>query len=180
MSGPGLPVTASLPAGAVVIGIDAALTKTGYAVLRAAGRGERPKLVEGGLIRTDATETLADRVAAIGTAVLELVEQYDPAAVAIEGLFAHPKHPGPAIQMAHARGAILYVLAAAGRPPREFAPRAMKQLLTGSGRATKAQIQFAIQAELGLDKPLEPDDVADAAALALCGIYHPRPNTPVS
>lgn len=161
----------SLPPGAVVVGLDPALTKTGYAVLRVTDR--HPVLVEGGLIRTRTEETLADRVAVVGTAVLELVEQVDPAAVAVEGLFSHPKYPAAALRMAHARGAILYVLAAAGRPPREFAPRALKQLLTGSGRATKTQVQEAVRRELALDAPLEPHDVADAAALALCAIHEP-------
>jgi crossover junction endodeoxyribonuclease RuvC len=47
----------------------------------------------------------------------------------------------------------------------------VKRLLTGSGNASKEQIQHAIRHELGLDKVLEPNDVADAFAVALCH-YH--------
>jgi crossover junction endodeoxyribonuclease RuvC len=47
----------------------------------------------------------------------------------------------------------------------------VKRLLTGSGKASKEQVQYAIQHELGLDHILEPNDVADAFAVALCH-YH--------
>jgi len=46
-----------------------------------------------------------------------------------------------------------------------------KRILTGAGRASKAQVQAAIQRELGLAKLPEPADVADALAIALCHYY---------
>ncbi len=52
-----------------------------------------------------------------------------------------------------------------------YTPRQVKRLLTGSGKATKEQVQLAIQRELGLASVLEPNDVADAFAVALCH-YH--------
>ena len=56
-------------------------------------------------------------------------------------------------------------------PVLDYSPREIKKLLTGSGRAGKEQVQFAVQRELGLKSILEPDDVADATAVALC-LYH--------
>jgi len=47
----------------------------------------------------------------------------------------------------------------------------VKKIVTGSGRASKTQIQLAIQHELGLSAPPEPPDVADALAIALCHYY---------
>ena len=43
--------------------------------------------------------------------------------------------------------------------------------VTGSGRASKEQIQHAVKNELRLETTLEPNDVADASAVALC-LYH--------
>ena len=43
--------------------------------------------------------------------------------------------------------------------------------LTGSGKASKEQIQHAVRSELRLERLLEPYDVADAFAIALCH-YH--------
>ena len=59
-------------------------------------------------------------------------------------------------------------------PIAHYTPTQIKRLLTGSGKASKEQIQRAIQRELGLDCILEPNDVADAAALALCHCYTTR------
>jgi crossover junction endodeoxyribonuclease RuvC len=56
-------------------------------------------------------------------------------------------------------------------PVLHYTPTHIKKLLTGSGKASKEQIQFAIRNELGLEKILEPNDVADASAVALC-LYH--------
>ena len=50
----------------------------------------------------------------------------------------------------------------------------IKRLLTGSGKATKDQVQRAIKNELGLDRVLEPNDVADAFAVALCHYHSSR------
>ena len=44
----------------------------------------------------------------------------------------------------------------------------MKLTLTGSGQAEKAQMQTVVQKALNLKERLTPDDVADAAAIALC------------
>jgi crossover junction endodeoxyribonuclease RuvC len=73
--------------------------------------------------------------------------------------------------MAHARGAILMVAAEADLTVIHFAPTNVKRLITGSGRASKDQMQHAVTRELRLDRLLEPNDVADASALALC-LYH--------
>jgi crossover junction endodeoxyribonuclease RuvC len=51
---------------------------------------------------------------------------------------------------------------------RDYAATQIKRYLTGNGRATKAQMQRAIRATLGLDALPEPADVADALAIALC------------
>jgi len=47
----------------------------------------------------------------------------------------------------------------------------VKKILTGSGRASKSQVQRAIQRELGLPTLPDPPDVADALAIALCHHY---------
>jgi crossover junction endodeoxyribonuclease RuvC len=55
-----------------------------------------------------------------------------------------------------------------------YSPRQVKKLLTGTGTASKEQVQQAIQRELALTSILEPNDVADACAIALCHFYSLR------
>lgn len=151
------------------LGIDPGLNRTGYALLERTRNG--PALKEAGVIRSTQKDSLAQRVAEIGTGIREVVEEFQPAAVAIEQVFSFGKNPKTALLMAHARGAILMVIAELEIPILHYTPTQIKRLLTGSGRASKEQIQAAIKTEFGLKAILEPNDVADASAIALC-LYH--------
>lgn len=166
------PAYSVLGTGRCVLGIDPGLNCTGYAILERGVRG--PVLREAGVIRSTAKLTLAERVAEIGQGLRDVLEQYEPEAMAVEQVFSTGQYPKTALLMAHARGAILF--AAAERNVRiiHYMPRQIKKLLTGSGKADKAQMQRAISRELGLDRLLEPHDVADAAAVALCHCYSAR------
>lgn len=151
------------------LGIDPGLSRTGYAVLERTPRG--PVLREGGIIRSTTQRTLAERVHEIGTGLREVIEEFQPQVMAIEQLFSLVRNPKTALLMAHARGVILMTAAEMDIPVVDYAPRQVKRLLTGSGRASKEQIQSATKNELKLRKLLEPNDVADACAVALCH-YH--------
>jgi crossover junction endodeoxyribonuclease RuvC len=72
--------------------------------------------------------------------------------------------------MGHARGVILLAAAKRGLQVLNLAATHVKKHLTGNGRATKAQVQHAIRATLGLAELPDPPDVADALAIALCAI----------
>ncbi|WP_437204942.1 crossover junction endodeoxyribonuclease RuvC [Planctomicrobium sp. SH664] len=155
--------------GSIYLGVDPGLNRTGYALLRRTSR--RPVLIEGGVIRTKPSGSLASRVLEIGQGISELIEEFQPDSVAIEKVFSMVKNPKTALMMAHARGAILYSIAHAGLGLVHYTPRQIKKLLTGTGTASKEQVQQAIQRELNMTKTLEPNDVADACAIALCH-YH--------
>jgi len=73
--------------------------------------------------------------------------------------------------MGHARGVILLAAGQRELPVVSYAPTRIKKTITGSGRASKDQVQLAIQRELNLDRVPEPPDVADALAAALCHYY---------
>jgi crossover junction endodeoxyribonuclease RuvC len=154
------------------LGIDPGLNRTGYALLERGARG--PVLREGGVIRSTQKLSLAERVCEIGRGLREVFEQYAPEVMAIEQVFSSPQHPRTAILMAHARGAILFTAADFGVPVVHYAPTQVKRLLTGSGRASKEQVQRAISRELRIDGLLEPNDVADAFAVALCHFHSVR------
>jgi crossover junction endodeoxyribonuclease RuvC len=91
--------------------------------------------------------------------------------MALEELYSHYDRPRTAILMGHARGVICLAAAQAGIPVLHYSATQIKRILTGSGRASKAQVQRAIQRELALSDPPEPPDVADALAAALCHYY---------
>ncbi|RMG40849.1 MAG: crossover junction endodeoxyribonuclease RuvC [Planctomycetota bacterium] len=154
------------------MGVDPGLNRTGYAVLRRTPRG--PALCEAGIISTRRGSSLAERVHEIVVGLRQLFEDYRPDVLAVEQVFSLVRNPKSALLMAHARGGILLTAVDYGVPVVHYTPTQVKRLLTGSGRASKEQIQRAVQNELNLPQLPEPHDVADAFAVALCHYYSRR------
>ncbi len=152
-----------------ILGIDPGLNITGYAVIESSGKTVR--LCEAGVVRGGSGGSLTRRVADIHKGVAEVIAELKPTAMAVEELYSHYDRPRTAILMGHARGVICLAAAQAGIPVVNYAATQVKKILTGSGRASKAQVQRAIQLELGLDQPPDPPDVADALAIAVCHHY---------
>jgi crossover junction endodeoxyribonuclease RuvC len=150
----------------IILGIDPGLQVCGYAVIEA--KRLDTKLIEAGVFRTDGKTDLAERLCQIADDIGQVLESHKPDAVAVEQLYAHYKHPRTAILMGHARGVILQKAAEARANVKEYAATRIKKSLTGNGRASKRQMQRAIQTVLALAEVPEPADVADAIAIALC------------
>src|SRR5262245_8600340 len=155
-----------------ILGVDPGLQVTGYAVLEA--RPGTPHVCEAGIVRTAEgrkTTDVAIRVRSLYDGIVEVIDQFRPEVMCVEQLFSHYDHPRTAILMAHARGVILLAAARQDIPVVSYPPARVKKTITGHGRATKEQMQHAIERELRLPKLPEPNDVADALAVALCH-YH--------
>jgi crossover junction endodeoxyribonuclease RuvC len=149
-----------------ILGVDPGLNTTGYGVIELAGRQVR--LVEAGVVRGKTRGSLAARVQEIHDGVADILRTFEPAALALEKLYAHYDRPTTAILMGHARGVIVLAAQQAGVAVHDYASTQVKKTLTGAGRAPKSQVQEAIRRELRLTKLPEPADVADALAIALC------------
>lgn len=149
-----------------ILGIDPGLNTTGYGVIEVAGRDV--VLIEGGVIRSGSTEDpLEARLSRLYNGIIEVLELFTPEAMALEQLYSHYKHPSTAILMGHARGVICLSGAQKGVPVYSYSATQVKSCLTGSGRASKEQVQRAIQARLKLKEIPTPNDVADALAVAI-------------
>ena len=152
-----------------ILGIDPGLNVTGYGVLEVGPNG--PRVCEAGVVRGKTRDSLTARLAQIHEGVADVVASFRPDIMALEELYSHYKRPRTAILMGHARGVICLAATQAGVPVVHYSATQIKKILTGSGRAPKAQVQRAIQHELKLDQLPEPPDVADALAIALCHYY---------
>ena len=151
------------------MGIDPGLNRTGYAVMSLVSGGL--VLHEAGVIRSTARQSLAERVAEIGSGVAEVLVEFRPPVLAIEQVFSLVRNPKSALLLAHARGAILMTAIEGGAAVVHYTPTQIKKLLTGSGAADKEQIGRVVQSELGLEAPPTPHDVADACAVAICHLH---------
>jgi len=99
-----------------------------------------------------------------------LIEDRQPTAVAVEELF-FSKNVRTALSVGQARGVALLAAANARLPIHEYTPLQVKQAIAGYGRATKGQVQQMVRMLLDLDSVPQPDDAADAIAVAICHIH---------
>ncbi len=157
----------------IVLGIDPGTAVTGYGVVRA--RGPRSaggaELLECGVIRTKATEPLAARLHDIYEGVRELLARHAPEAMAVEDVF-YAKNVRTTVVLGHARGVVLLAGQQAGIAIHEYAPAEIKKAVTGSGAATKEQVQFMVTKLLRLKSAPHPADAADGVAAALTCVMH--------
>ena len=150
-----------------ILGLDPGSRVTGFGVVDAGQAGLR--YVASGCIRVG-NGAMAARLLEIHRHVTELVDTYAPGEIAIERVFMH-KNPDSALKLGQARGAALCGACHAGAPVYEYAPRAIKQTVTGTGAAAKGQVQHMIKALLTLQGRLSAD-AADALAIAVCHAQH--------
>ena len=148
-----------------VLGVDPGLHETGWAVID--GASASPRLVASGVIRTLPGVLLPERLKAIHSQLEAVIAAHAPDSCAMEEMFFTTIAVTVRATL-QARGVALLAVAQSGRAVHEYNPKTVKLALTGSGRAEKAQMQAVVQKALGLAQKLRPNDVADAAAIALC------------
>jgi crossover junction endodeoxyribonuclease RuvC len=150
-----------------ILGLDPGSRITGYGVVDAGREGVR--YVASGCIRVG-NGAMAGRLLEIHRHVTELVDAFTPGEIAIERVFMH-RNPDSALKLGQARGAALCGACHAGAQVYEYAPRAVKQTVTGTGGAEKSQVMHMIKALLALQGRLSAD-AADALAIAVCHAQH--------
>jgi crossover junction endodeoxyribonuclease RuvC len=150
----------------IVLGVDPGAATTGYGVVARAGGGA-VSLVECGVVRTDARTPLPDRLRQIYDGIGEVLSRHRVDAMAVEGVI-YGKNARTSTVLGHARGAVLLAATLRELPVFEYAPAEVKNAVTGTGRATKEQVQFMVQQTLRLRTPPAPADAADGVAVALC------------
>lgn len=147
-------------------GVDPGLRVTGYGVIREADGG--PQMLEAGVVETDASAPLEQRLRDLHESLRQLLATYSPDVVAVEDLYSQYVHPRTAILMGHARGVVYLAAAECGAHVVAYPPALVKRSLTGNGRAPKEQVAKMVAQVLGLAEPPSPMDVTDALAVALC------------
>jgi crossover junction endodeoxyribonuclease RuvC len=93
-----------------------------------------------------------------------------PEGAAVERLFFQ-RNVSTAMSVGQARGVVMLALAEARVPLGEYTPREVKKAVAGYGGADKRQMQEMVRVLLGLEHVPQPDDAADALALAICHLH---------
>lgn len=152
-----------------ILGVDPGLRACGWGVVDA--RGDKLTHIAHGVVRPPTDGSLAARLAVLFDALVAVVAEFAPVTAAVEETFVNA-NPASALKLGHARAAALLAPASAGLPVGEYAPRLIKQAVTGSGAAEKAQV--AAMVSVILPGANAKNDAADALAVAICHGRHAR------
>ena len=156
------------PCASIVLGIDPGLTRCGYAVLRVSGNTE-VSMSALGVLSTSPEKDLPNRLAEIAREIEELLDEYQPSAVAVERIFFQ-SNVRTAMSVGQVSGLVLSAAARRNIEVVQYSPNQVKLAFTGWGGADKAQVQKMVKKRLKLNSIPKPADAADAAAIALCHI----------
>lgn len=148
----------------ITLGIDPGTALLGYGVI--AGDQE-PRLLDFGVVATQPDRPMPDRLVDLFDRTTELLDEHRPDVLAVEQLF-FARNVTTAIAVGQARGVVLLAAARAGVPVVEYSPSEVKHAVVGYGKADKRQMQEMVRLILGLAQAPQPDDAADALAVALC------------
>ncbi|TVR69020.1 MAG: crossover junction endodeoxyribonuclease RuvC [Sphaerobacteraceae bacterium] len=152
----------------VTLGIDPGTARLGYGVIR----GSDPaSSLEFGIVETTSSQDMPARLLQLHDELIGLIREYRPAVMVIEKLF-FSRNVTNAISVGQARGVAMLTAAESGISVVEYTPAEVKQAVAGYGNADKKQIQEMVKLILGLEEIPEPDDAADALAVAICHVQH--------
>ena len=151
-----------------IIGLDPGLRVTGWGIIDSIN--QHISYVASGIIRTDYSENVPERLCCIFNDIQKKISYYCPQEAAVEETFVN-KNPGSTLKLGFARGVVLLAPAWAGLEVSEYTANQVKKSVVGAGHASKDQIvamvkRFLPQAEI------KTNDAADALAIALCHAHH--------
>ena len=152
----------------VILGIDPGFRFAGFGILKKEGR--QALLLDYGCLTMSSSESLITRVGEFHQFFEEKIIAWNVTVIALETPFLG-KNAQNFLKLGYLRG-ILYLLAHKYKTSvQEFSPTAVKQSVTGFGGATKDQVaRVVLQLFPGMEVP-KKEDVTDALAVTLCGLW---------
>lgn len=163
----------------IILGIDPGTLVMGYGLI--AVNKNKVSLVEMGVLQLSKHDDHAERLELIYRKMETLITLHKPSAVAIEAPF-FGKNVQSMLKLGRAQGVAIAAAMKFGLRAEEYAPRKIKQSITGRGNASKEQLWEMLQHTLGFQEDVKFMDATDAVGVALCHHYQtklPVPKTPV-
>ncbi len=156
------------------MGIDPGTNCTGYGVLEV--RGRTPRCVVLGYIELHKVGDVYQKLRHIFERVSALIEEYRPDEVALESPF-FGENVQSMLKLGRAQGVAMAAALTRGLPVYEYAPRRIKQAITGNGGASKEQVAALLKTMLKVEYTLRKLDATDGLAVALC--HHFETSSPI-
>ena len=150
-----------------ILGIDPGTRIMGYGII--ATDDDDFCLIEFGTIIPDANDDNAKCLHDLYRGLIKIINHYKPNAIAVEKPFVS-KNVRSAMAIGRAQAIALLAAATLHIPSYEYTPTQIKQRVANYGAGSKGQIQEMVRMQLGLNEIPEPNDAADALAVAICHI----------
>src|SRR6185437_8753221 len=151
-----------------LLGLDPGLRHTGWGIVDCAGN--RLSHVADGVVHSDGTKPLAERLVSLFRQLGTILDRYRPDEAAVEETFVN-KNPASTLKLGVARGVVLLAPAERGIPVAEYSANLVKKSVVGAGHAEKAQVQMMVRRLLP-GCTLASPDAADALDVAICHAHH--------
>lgn len=149
----------------IILGIDPGTTVMGFGVLAVAGK--ELHLVEAGAIRFDPAHDHTLKLRAIFRSTTEIIERHLPDELAIEAQF-FGKNVQSMLKLGRAQGVAIAAALQRELSVVEYAPKRVKQSITGNGNAAKEQVAAMLLSILRIAELPSSTDATDAIAVAVC------------
>ncbi|WP_339044115.1 crossover junction endodeoxyribonuclease RuvC [Cardinium endosymbiont of Tipula unca] len=153
--------------GKIILGLDPGSIIMGFGIIEANEIGSCVQLVEYGVFQLKSYREHMLRMRHIYTNTMDLLQQYAPDEVAIEAVF-HGANVQSMLKLGRAQGVAIAAALACEIPVTEYAPRKVKQSVTGKGDASKEQVAAMVGRLLGISTASALLDASDALAVAIC------------
>ena len=148
-----------------ILGIDPGTITMGYGVIDASG--DEATMVDCSALDAPQSSTMGERLNYLHQRLLEIMAQYKPDAIAVEQPFM-AKNVKSTLAVGMAQAIALLAAASKGIPVYEYTPAQVKQRVANYGASSKEQIQEMVKLQLALSQVPQPNDAADALAVAIC------------
>ncbi len=154
----------------IILGIDPGTTILGYGIIEV--QGKQMKLVAIGVLRLEKIEDHHLKLQKIFERCIELIDGFHPDELAIEAPF-FGKNVQSMLKLGRAQGVAIAAALSRKIPVQEYAPRKIKQSITGNGAASKEQVAAMLQRVLQIPDSDMPEklDATDGLAAAVCHFY---------
>jgi len=156
-----------------ILGIDPGTQVMGWGVVET--DGSDVSMLSYGAIKVPDKLQAAAKLNLLYTELQKIIRKYQPDNVAVEQPFV-AKNIHSAFMVGRAQAIALLAAASKDIPAYEYTPAQVKQQVANYGNSSKEQIQEMVRIQLNLNEVPEPNDAADALAIALCHAQEVRVN----
>ncbi len=149
----------------IILGIDPGTNVMGYGLIHC--KGQKMSIIQFGVIHLSKYKNHEIKLKKIYDRVSELIQEYLPDEVALEAPF-FGKNVQSMLKLGRAQGVAIAAALNKEIPINEYAPKKVKQSMTGNGDASKEQVASMIQSLLKFSDAPRLLDATDALAVAIC------------